>query len=1117
MIPSRSLWVLSPIVGVLVLLPLLASLGAAHPPGEPEEGAMVEEVTKGYAAERVGIRPGDLLLSWSRGDDYSGPVRSPFDLGRLELEQAPRGVVTLYGTRGGGRQEWVLPPSRWGLRARPHLPEALLTLYEQGRNLIAVKDLEGGSRHWRSAVEAADSRKDPLRAAWLQARLARALFDANRWAEADMAWEAAVQRLERSQPDVAAQLLRDQDWIEALMSRNALDRAEARLRRATALEPEENLAAAGDLSWLGRIMRFRGETAVAEALLHRADAIRERLAPGSVAAAWTTLPERAKIAFFRDEAAAEEEALLQAREMLERLSPESLELAAVLGELGIYLVARGDLVRGEELLRRALTLVERLSPNGRELALISYYLGDLDFIRGDLAAAEERFRHALSLSEALDSESFYVAHFLDRLASLAEGRGDLAAAREQRRRALQITEKLAQNSPGSSYYKAYYLSFAAMGERDRGDLAKADEYLQRALEGSISSSLTFSAHFLRAEIALESGDLALAELSHRHLLALEEKHYSSSLLVSDSLASLGAIALRRGDLPKAEELHRRALAIREELAPGSTRVALSLNDLGHVARRAGHHALAAEHFCRATGVFDQQRNKLGGTFEARSAFGGTTAEPYRDCLAALIDLGRPEEAFHVLERGRARAFLDLLAQRDLRWTEDLPPALAQERGQIHAEYDRTQAALSRLSLVRDQAEIDRLLVRLRELRVRQEEIAAKILQASPRTAALQDPRPFDLAGARAILDPGTVFLAWSIGRERSFLFVVHPAGRQPGLEVFPLAVGDQALQDRVKAFRNLVQNAGSDQAALSRSARELYDSLLRPAEPWLAAAQRILVSPDGPLHILPFAALVRDGRWLAEQKPIHTVLSATVYAELRRARREGPGPARAALAAFGDPSYPPAVAGQSSTIHREVRMALDRGLSLTPLPSTREEVRGIAAFYPGARAFLGADATEERAKAIGRSARYLHFACHGLLDERFPLNSGLALTIPERPVEGGDNGLLQAWEIFENMRLDADLVTLSACDSALGQEMGGEGLLGLTRAFQYAGARSVLASLWSIADVSTADLMKRFYGYLRKGKSKDEALRAAQADLIRSQDFAHPYHWAAFQLAGDWR
>ena len=103
------------------------------------------------------------------------------------------------------------------------------------------------------------------------------------------------------------------------------------------------------------------------------------------------------------------------------------------------------------------------------------------------------------------------------------------------------------------------------------------------------------------------------------------------------------------------------------------------------------------------------------------------------------------------------------------------------------------------------------------------------------------------------------------------------------------------------------------------------------------------------------------------------------------------------------------------------------------------------------------------------------------------------------------------------MRIDADLVTLSACETALGKEMGGEGLVGLTRAFQYAGAHSIVASLWSVGDESTADLMRRFYGYLRTGRSKDEALRAAQIDLIRSRTFSHPFHWGAFTLTGDWK
>ena len=196
---------------------------------------------------------------------------------------------------------------------------------------------------------------------------------------------------------------------------------------------------------------------------------------------------------------------------------------------------------------------------------------------------------------------------------------------------------------------------------------------------------------------------------------------------------------------------------------------------------------------------------------------------------------------------------------------------------------------------------------------------------------------------------------------------------------------------------------------------------------------------------------------------------------------------------------------------------LDRAQSLAPLPATRVEVASLSRLFEGsATTYLGADATESRAKAI-KSARYLHFATHGLLDPRAPLNSALALSLPAQRRDGEENGLLQAWEIFEQVRLDTDLVTLSACETALGAELAGEGLIGLTRAFHYAGARSVLASLWRVADDSTADLMVRFYGHLKAGLSKDEALRRAQRDTIAQPRTSAPFHWAAFILSGDWR
>jgi CHAT domain-containing protein len=187
-------------------------------------------------------------------------------------------------------------------------------------------------------------------------------------------------------------------------------------------------------------------------------------------------------------------------------------------------------------------------------------------------------------------------------------------------------------------------------------------------------------------------------------------------------------------------------------------------------------------------------------------------------------------------------------------------------------------------------------------------------------------------------------------------------------------------------------------------------------------------------------------------------------------------------------------------------VAVQRGLTFARLPFSRQEVEGITALFPCRnQTYLGVEATEERAKSIGTQVWYVHFATHGLVDQRFPLNSTLVLAIPGKVAEGQENGLLQAWEIFDQVRLNADLVALAACNTALGRELSGEGLVGLIRAFQYAGARSVLTSLWNLDYLRTANFMKQFHGELSRKTSKDEALRIAQLQMIHSRNSIGPF------------
>lgn len=1043
---------------------------------EEEKGVVIETVTPESLGARAGFRKGDLLSSWCRSSDSStatciaeGKLESPFDFQEVDLEEAPRGGVRFHGRRAGASMVWALLPGAQSVEVHPLLPEHLLRLHQEARNFAGSRPADAADR-WRSAaVQAKHTGEDRL-GIWFLSRAAGALAEARQWPQADaLHGEAVDQATSPGETKITAQLLRT--WGQTFQQRGSWNQAEDLYRRSLELDrvAGRDLAVAWTLHNLGTMAAQRSDFHGAETLLQQALKIREELAPRSSSLA-KTLVNLGNLRILQRDLASAEDHLRHALSINEELAPGSFEVAGPLTNLGSVAMARGNFAGAEEHYRRAKAIYERTRPESLEMAKA---LKNLGLATEDRETAEYYQQRALTIEQKLDASGAAVAITLENLALLVD-REDRKKAEEYLHRAMSLKEKFAPNGTG------------------------------------VASSLQNL-----GSIAIRWGDCTAAENYFQRAYSIRHKRSPDSLEVAESLNALGFLGLECGNLARAEDNYRRAVAIRERLAPRGISYAHLLHDLGETYRRQGRPLLAVEALCRAADIFESNREHVG-----RSRTEASEEILFTDCLAAQVDIGQRSEAFHVLERGRARAFLEQLAERDLLFSADLPEEIARRRREIEKEIESTQEGFGRLASTREAAETERLLHHLQELRDRQRELAAQIRKSSPRLASLQYPEPLDLAGARNALDPGTVLLSYSVGEEKSYLFVVHPLGvRGDGLSVFPIPVGAQALRETIGSFRNLLQNSNSDLDLLTSRAKELYDLLLGPAETQLASAKRLLVSANGPLHTLPFAALVRKAGYLVEWKPVHFVLSATVYAELKRTRRTSPEPEQSALVVFGDPIYPPLPKDRDTApaATLEVLTAIRRGLSLDPIPGTRKEVESIASLYPGARKYLGEEATEERAKSVGSQARILHFACHGLLNERFPLDSALALTIPEHPVEGRDNGLLQAWEIFESVRLDADLVTLSACDSALGKEMGGEGLIGLTRAFQYAGARSVVASLWSVSDDSTADLMKSFYGYLREGRSKDEALRAAQTDLIRSQEFSHPYYWAAFQLTGDWK
>ena len=1081
---------------------LFAALAALATP--PPPGIVVEKVVPGHEAAKAGVQPGDVLVSWTREANppanpapASGVFRSPFDVLEVQINEAPRAkTLTLGLLREGKTISTPIAQYPWQLETRPAFPAVWLSRYEEGRSAIEKGDLANGSGVWRALATDLSAAKRHIDAAWLWMRVGTKLSEGK---QPDAAIAAIDQALAETRslarPDIEAQF-----WghkVEVLRTANRHKDGQNAARQALAIRERaapESLAVGHCLHELSSVMQ--DENPEYEAINQRALVIRRKLAPGS-----------------RHEAAS-------------------------LINLSNFANTHGDSRAAIDLVQRALAISQRLDPSSRSVARIHINLCWHQMNRGELAAADDSCQRSLELWRALGpGERDGVRQALHNMGVVARLRGDFDRSVQLFVQEREITDQIAP-AGRPAVWNAFELGVT---ELERANLDKAEGHLRRSEElgaaepaGSPHAALLA---LMRANIAYQRKDLARSEKLLRQALDYYERTAATGPAATAILNDLARVLRERGLEREAEDHLRRALALRRQYGPGSTETAQSSHNLGLLLWKTGRLTEAEIELRRAIDDLEAQQSKLGGSEESMSIFGSRFADYYKDYLDLLMELDREQDAFLILERFRAGAFLRTLAQRDLAVPDGILSALERERSLTNVEYERRQGEIRKLNPANDKKRIDEGLAQLLELRQKQSEISARIKKASPEYAALKYPQALGLAATRAALDPGTLLLSYSVGKAKSFLFVVSSdPKRGPPLSTFTLPVGDEALREAVDAFRRLIERNKPSPDLLARS-RSLYDALLKPAEALIGNGDRLLILPDGPLHTLPWAALVRrvdsdQPQYLVEWKPVHTAASATVYAELKKSRRGGAKASAIQVAAFGDPRYPAPAARKSVVLRSggteevdedtqgdpEVNAVLRSGYRFDALPRSRQEVETIASLYaPRSEAYVGAQATEERARSIGKDVPLIHYACHAYVNQRFPLDSALVFTIPENPTPGQANGLLQAWEIFENVRIDADLVTLSACDSGLGKEMGGEGLIGLTRAFQYAGARSVLASLWKVEDQSTAELMKRFYSHLKAGKTKDQALRLAQIDLIGSPNFSQPKSWASFGLFGDWR
>jgi len=1131
-----------------------------------QPGVVVEQVTHSRGGDKAGIKEGDVLLRWSRGE-MSGAIASPFDLDEIEIEQEPRGAVTIEGLRGNDHQKqtWVMEQDTWKITARPQLAESLLTIYREARELEKANKPEAIAR-MRAAAAQARTDSQAWLSSWLLLQAAQSATTKHQWKEADAAYAEAVQQAESS-PQIKTQLLRA--WAKAYQQRSDWVNAEKHYQESLAESKKldaESLMMAALIINLGDVALNQGDMVKAEQYYQQSLQLAQKLGPESLAAA-KCLDNLGIASWYQGDLVNAEKYYQQSLQIDQKVAPESLAVATMLERLGTVAFDHGDLAQAENYHQHSLQITEKLTPGELAVGLTLNSLGNVADDRGDVAQAEKDYQQAVQIIQKVDPENLQIPGIFSNLGNVAYERGDLALAAKYYQQALKMTRQHYHGSPRESMQVAGILSNLGMVTCDLGDLTEARSYHQQSLQliQKVAPESWDVANDFRnlGNLEEQHGDLALAEKYFQHALDIYQKLAPDGLDMAYSLQGLGNVASKHNDLAQAQNYYEKALAIREKLAPGSSNHAESLAALASIQRRKQQPDAATRLYEKALNALESQTGRLGGSEETRADFRASHEDYYREYADLLISQKKPELAFDVLERSRARTLLELLASAhmDIRKGGD-PALLRRERSLAESISAKSSRRIQLLSDEHAEKQIAEMEKETQALLAQYNDVEEQIRLNSPEYAALTQPK---LLSAQAVqqqlLDSGTVLLEYSLGKEGSYVFVVTP----DSLTAYPLPKQDEVEGTAKRAYASLtarnknVQGESQAQreeriAAADKEYRhaifKLSKMVLGPVAEQIAG-KRLLIVGDGALQYIPFAALPEPGdaghaRPLVIGHEVVNLPSASVLAELRRMEEGRSEPARA-VAVLADPVFEKndsrirggSIREEKSDVvargtdentaqvaSREITRAIEdiggpagSTSQLHRLLYTRKEAVAIQMAAPRGETLLALDFDASRTAALSpQLAQYkvVHFATHGLLDNRHPELSALVFSMVNKRGRT-QNGLLSLEDIY-NLRLPVNLVVLSACQTGLGKEIKGEGLIGLTRGFMYAGASRVVASLWKVDDVGTAKLMAEFYKEMEHdGKTPAAALRGAQIHLWKEQHWNSAYYWAAFEIQGEWR
>jgi CHAT domain-containing protein len=756
-------------------------------------------------------------------------------------------------------------------------------------------------------------------------------------------------------------------------------------------------------------------------------------------------------------------------------------------------LSKEELAKHEEFQAQTRDMGIALGTMSQAMALMT--LGEISQEEGNLKDAAANYEKALKIGEDLPKGGYLNVFEMFRARIRARVMGDMASLHAESGEVDLALKELndtitIKRAIGQDDWTAQSLMQAADLAYQKGDLTNARQLLEQARQifsaahklDSVVSATGFLAIVARDEEKLDEASARAEEA-----LAMARKT-SNSVAVSGTTRTLASIRLKQNRVDEAKTLIDEAQAADSRTGSTSDRIA-TLGVSGEIFEARGDNDKALETYREAIKLIESVR----ATAASESAFADVKRNyrPYERIVRALIKLNRVDEAFDYLNRAKSKKLQDSLRLSSMKSGDKAMQALLDRASGLETKLQTTTAQLqseqAKPEGERDKARIDNLKQVVASTQGEFRKVVEQIKTSNPNYEKFMTVNPKALKETQRSIPPGVMLVQYAPLGEQLYVFLVS----KENVKIVIAPTKPEELWKKIKTLRKQI-TSGESGAPLTKNLTALYDALVAPIEPDLESIKVVAFIPNQLLFYLPMQALAKkhaDGstRYLIEDKQIVYLTAADVMKVVQPPDEEK---SREGMVAFGNPTG-------------------------ANLPAAENEVKAIAQVFPSTEVLSGPQVTKVALNTEQRlNKRIVHFATHGILNASAPSESYIQLAATSAPAEEH----LTVGEVWDLPLKKVTLVTLSACESALGdKEPDGGEITTLAEAFSSAGATTVLASLWSVGDESTKELMVEFYRQLAAGASKAEALQKAEVKLLKDPKYSRPLYWAPFVLMGDWR